>query len=115
MLTNILYVDTDDGDVAEVVLPTVWAICYHCRGDGSRALGGLAITASEWAEWDDEDRHAYRTGGYDTPCEDCGGSGKVSEVDEDALSVEHLAAWHAQQAEEAEYRSVCAQERAMGA
>lgn len=83
--------DPDSGD--EVVLPTRWAICSHCRGDGRRALGGLALTPEFLADWDEEDRMAYATGAYDTPCEDCDGSGKVREVDEDLVPERLLEVW----------------------
>lgn len=108
-------VDEGEDDEREVRLPTCWAICYECQGEGVRALGGMAITESEWREWDFEDRETYFSGGYDRPCEECGGSGKVRVIDEHSCSSDLLALYYdhvdAYNETEAIYRS----ERAMGA
>jgi DnaJ-class molecular chaperone len=56
-----------------------WEICAECDGHGRRDHPAFSngITSSEWAEWDPDDRETYMRGGYDVPCGDCGGSGKV--------------------------------------
>lgn len=70
--------------------PTVWAICDDCRGSGTRSLGGASFTASEWAEWDQDERDEYREGFYDRPCSACEGSGKVLEPDTENMSADQL-------------------------
>jgi hypothetical protein len=99
----------------ELALPTAWAICDDCRGNGTRALHGIAITSDEWADWDDEDRHAYLSGHYDTICQACDGSGKVEIVDEERCPPEVLAQYHRDQTELASLNQMEAMERAMGA
>jgi hypothetical protein len=74
----------DDGNDLE--LPGRYEICPDCDGHGVRALGGMAITSSEWEDWDCEEREGYFRGDYDTTCECCNGSGKIVMVDEDRLS-----------------------------
>lgn len=74
-----------EGEEIEVEIPSTWEICGSCRGDGARALGGEAITSSEWAEWDHDDQETYMSGGYDEHCGDCNGTGKLLIPDLDAL------------------------------
>lgn len=90
-------IEDDDGN--EIELPSCWAICGTCRGNGTLALHG----------------ETYMNGGYDTACDDCGGSGKLKVVDEDALSLELRAAWETWRRELAESRACEAAERRMGA
>lgn len=60
--------------------PGHWQICATCRGDGkhSRALG--AFTQEDWERESYEFKEDYLNGVYDSTCEECGGSGKVWEV-----------------------------------
>ena len=58
-----------------VQVPDNW--CEECEGRGTVALHGIAITASEFDEWDGDEIEAYSNGSYDTTCEACEGSGKV--------------------------------------
>ena len=53
-----------------------WVICPECDGDGhhARAMGEI-----NREEWDEEDFDHYMAGGYDSACDECGGSGKVRE------------------------------------
>ncbi len=53
--------------------------CPECRGKGTLALHGMAITADEWngPDWDDDMRDNYMAGHYDTLCEFCNGRGHV--------------------------------------
>jgi hypothetical protein len=64
-----------------------WEICDDCHGEGrhSKAIDGNGITGSEWAEWDDEDRGTYLSGGYDQTCGSCNGEGKVKILDDQDL------------------------------
>lgn len=109
---------TEDGD--EIVLPSKWAICDRCRGDGHHgnpAFDGLSADDPFWHD-DDPDEcfvRDYVAGKYDVFCEACDGSGKVREVDEDAMTPEQVEAWERQCYEAAEYRAICRMERMMGA
>ena len=75
-----------------------WVICPECHGEGkhAHAIDGNGITASEWAEWEPEERETYLAGGYDRTCEECDGSGKVkieeeTDEDEDETEIENEA------------------------
>jgi len=94
----ILYFETADGAVDEFKMPTTWAICPDCRGEGGSSAHLGAITSDEWngPDWDDESKELYLSGGYDRPCEHCGGSGKVKEVDRSRVAPDKLAAWDKQ-------------------
>lgn len=113
--THILYLE----DGTEVTLPTSWAICSHCRGNGTSSLYLGAITQSDrepGGNWEDPDEFAdYMEGKYDRACDTCSGSGKVRVVDIKRLSPEHLRLWEEQCNEEMEYQAMCAAERRMGA
>lgn len=83
------HTDGLEGDEVEVTVPGMWEICSGCRGNGThvhRAIDGNGITGSEWAEWDQDERETYLSGGYDVGCEDCGSSGKVVVPDEKSCS-----------------------------
>ncbi len=91
--------DADDasnpGCATPVDVPMCWAICERCDGDGQHDHPAFSngITASEWADdWDEESRETYLRGGYDVPCDDCGGSGKVRVPDLDKCSPQLRAA-----------------------
>ena len=63
-----------------------WEICHVCHGSGghSRRLGVIDPERL----YDEDFSQAYFRGDYDSRCERCHGSGKVSEIDTDALSPE---------------------------
>lgn len=65
--------------------PTHWEICHVCSGDGghSRRLGVV-----DPDDWEPEEFEEYLAGRYDAVCERCHGSGKVREINEDALTDE---------------------------
>src|ERR1039458_2455528 len=71
------------GPTATVLeLPTHWEICGECRGEGKSSEHLGCYTASEFAEsFDPDEAEDYFNGVYDRPCSDCGGTGKVREVD----------------------------------
>lgn len=72
-------------------LPKVWQICSHCRGNG-QSSAYLGAFTQEDREQDPDFFEAYMEGEYDRPCDVCGGTGKVQEVDVDNLDeVQRLA------------------------
>lgn len=83
----------EDEDGLEITLPTRWAICPTCEGNGTQTLHGEAFTQSEWSEacHDDPDfGENYMSGFYDTQCDGCRGSGKVRVVDVSLLDAKTL-------------------------
>ena len=109
--------DEESGDEVSVIFPAKFEVCDRCSGHGSHTnpnIDGNGITSSEWAEWDEESRETYMSGGYDVSCEECHGARVVKVVDEDALSAEQrkqFEEWHEQEsireredAEERRYR-----------
>lgn len=61
-----------------------YQVCPRCEGEGTHtnpSIDGNGITSSEWAEWDEEDREMYMTGGYDVQCELCKGQRVVTVTD----------------------------------
>lgn len=55
-----------------------WHICPRCDGEGKHSLALGAITSSDRAEWSDDEFSDYMAGGYDSRCETCRGSGKIT-------------------------------------
>lgn len=98
------YYDEND---EPVTLPTVWAICSTCRGDGhhSRHLGAFSGEEFDEAFGTPEEKEDYFAGVYDKTCEDCGGTGKVQIVDRDRLTDEQAERLREEEEAEAEYRA----------
>jgi len=74
---------SEDEDSLERV-PIKYEVCDTCEGKGahvSASIDAHGITQSEWAEWDQEERESYRSGGYDTTCVECHGKRIVPEID----------------------------------
>ena len=99
--------ETDDGDVELHELPAYWAICSTCRGNGRHSLHLGAITEEDRdRDWAPDEFEDYVHGGYDRPCEACGGSGKVLFVDPKTCKKELYEAYDAHlELEEEERRS----------
>jgi hypothetical protein len=101
-----------DGDEREVEVPHSWHICHRCSGEGTHtnpSIDGNGITESEWSEWSPEEREGYFAGDYDVPCEDCGGSGKVEEVETEAFqrrAPADYADWCKQSSDDEEYEQM---------
>ena len=69
-------VEDEDGEEITYTVPSKYEVCDGCSGKGSHvnpAIDGHGISGEEWAEWDDDERDAYRDGRYDVVCEDCNG------------------------------------------
>lgn len=95
-----------------IAIPYRWELCDSCEGEGKRALGGVSFTASEWHEWTDGDPDVisdYLSGGYDTICGECQGTGKVSVAASERMSEAMRTEYEAQ---ESAYRANRAEERA---
>ncbi|MEY2152345.1 hypothetical protein AB7849_15675 [Rhodanobacter sp. 115] len=58
-----------------------WVICPCCKGEGKRDMQGVV----DRDDFDDEEWAEYLDGSYDTPCSDCGGSGKMLATTADRL------------------------------
>jgi predicted methyltransferase len=95
-------------------LPSGWAICCTCRGNGRHSIGMGSFTSSELAEQGQDWVEDYMAGRFDSSCEDCEGTGKVLEVDRDRCRPDLLEAWDQEAEEEAEFQSICEHERRMG-
>lgn len=96
----------DDGEYT-LSLTAKYEICDRCRGKGTHTnpnIDGNGITESEWAEWDDEGREMYLSGGCDVRCEAGCTDGKVLVIDEDAVDKSlkvWIDAWHENEREAA--------------
>ena len=76
-----------------ITLPTRWAICPTCEGNGSHSQAIGAITGQEWLDdWSPEEREDSLNGAYDRHGETCDGSGKVLEVNRRACNTRELRA-----------------------
>jgi len=62
-----------------------WAICHRCDGHGVHDCFEGGMTQSEYADacGDPDFREDYGRGSYDTRCTECGGGGKIKEIDWD--------------------------------
>jgi hypothetical protein len=77
----VAWMDEAPDDDLRATLPTYWAICQDCQGEGHHAKHIGEITSDQWNhEWDEDERESYLRGGYDTRCDTCDGSGKVREI-----------------------------------
>ena len=94
--------ERDDGTEITVQLPAHWVICGTCDGDGKSSAHLGAFTQDEWAQEDDDFKQDYLDGVYDLPCPECGGSGKVMEIEREACT-------SPEQVEALEYLDVIAQ------
>ena len=113
----ILYLDTPEGLVEEVELPTIMEVCGTCSGKGTTvnpAVDGDGISAAEFAD-DPDFAEAYFRGDYDVSCRTCSGRRVVPVVNWDAMSAEYRRAYEAQLYEEAADQWQVDMERRVGA
>lgn len=64
------------GARSTVVVDSRFEVCSTCKGRGTHVNPNIdcgGITASEWAEWDHEEREHYWSGAYDVGCNQCHG------------------------------------------
>jgi hypothetical protein len=95
------------GDEVELHLPAKFILCSRCQGAGTHtnpSIDGNGITGSEWAEWDDEDRETYMSGGYDVTCETCKGERVVQVPDLERCTFAQKRALVRKRREEREYQ-----------
>lgn len=104
----------DDGSETDHTLPSRWEICHVCRGNGRHSLRLGCFTQDDMDEMGPDFEDDYMSGGYDSACDDCNGTGKVEVVDRERVSPAILASMEADADEEAEYQAMCAAERRMG-
>ena len=109
----ISYYDDDDENDQPVALPTKWAICTTCSGNGGHSRRFGTITSDEFygPDWDEDSREAYMRGDYDAQCEDCDGTGKVKVADRSRMTKEQQAKLDAEIRYEQEYQAEVAAER----
>lgn len=87
----------------EIPLPTCWAVCDRCHGEGKHsnpAIDGNGITASEMDEmcYHDEDfAENYFGGLYDVTCHQCDGKRVMKVVNLGAMSEEDIAEYQSEQ------------------
>ena len=97
MSTKRVVFEDEEGFEIELKLPCVWEVCQDCRGNGThvnRNIDGNGITASEWAEWDDDEKEGYFRGDYDVTCETCRGRTTVQVIDEERAALAFPEEWH---------------------
>jgi DnaJ-class molecular chaperone len=86
--------ENEEGEEVTDELPTRWAICSACEGEGkSSAYLGAITQEDRERDWSPEEFEGYMNGDYDKTCEACQGTGKVREVDEAVLPKALLAEW----------------------
>lgn len=79
-----------------VNVPTEWAICDRCGGDGHHGNPAFDGTSTDWwleGDPSGEDLDHYVSGRWDVHCDECGGSGKVRTMNEEQLSPELRQLW----------------------
>ncbi len=105
----------------EIQLPTCWAVCDRCHGEGKHsnpAIDGNGITASEMAEMCYEDEsfaENYFGGVYDVTCHQCDGKRVMKVVNLGAMSDADVAEYRSQQEQRRESELESYYERRAGA
>lgn len=113
-----LEVETDEGDLVELVLPTKFDVCPRCRGTGSHvnpAIDGNGLTAEDFDEAGEDFREDYMAGVYDVACYECQGKRVVAVPDFDRLTEAEKILWRKHVQEEADDRAAIEAEIRFGA
>jgi len=103
-------------DGEEVSLPTKWAVCSVCNGEGKHVAPGVDCNglSAEDFEQDPDFADEYFEGAYDVPCNRCSGRSTERVVDWDRVPANVREAYEAQQREEAAYEAMRLMEIRMG-
>lgn len=99
-----LMVTDETGD--EIELPSKWAICARCKGNGTHgnpAFDGMSASDEFWTD-DEEFTENYIRGHFDVQCEAGCKDGKVRTLDEDVATPEQVELWEGWLEEEHEAR-----------
>jgi|HubBroStandDraft_3_1064219.scaffolds.fasta_scaffold181248_2 hypothetical protein len=91
--------DQPDGSQLEIELPTTWAVCPVCEGDGTHVNPAIDCGGLSAEDFDEDPDFAedYRSGVYDVTCGHCGGRTTVQVLDRARCTDEQLAAYDRQQ------------------
>lgn len=81
-------VEDDNGEEHE--LPTVWAVCPTCNGEGKHTNPSIDCGGLTREDFDEDPDFAdeYKAGRYDVTCYGCKGRRVVKVVDESAMTPE---------------------------
>lgn len=112
-MTKVPFIYSED-DGEPISLPYKWEICSHCSGEGRSSAYLGAFTWDELREQGDEFIEDYFAGGYDRPCDCCGGSGKITVADYDKMTEDEIKKYEQQLRDDYEYESMRRAERRMG-
>lgn len=93
-----------------VNLPARWFICSHCDGHGKSSAYLGAFSMEDLAE-DPDFAEEYFAGGYDKPCPECQGTGKVFALDRETNLTPAQAEALADYDEQQEAYAACEAER----
>jgi hypothetical protein len=74
-----------DEDGNEMKLPTKWAICPDCGGEGGSSAHLGVLTTGDWEQ---EELDDYFAGHYDRSCSPCDGTGKLKVPNHNAMTAE---------------------------
>lgn len=109
----VLYLD----DGSEVELPTTWAVCPVCNGEGKHVNPSIDCNGLGWEDFDADPDFAedYFSGNYDVTCNECRGRTTVLVPDLDAMTDDQRRQWERQQEEEAASRAEYLAEVRLGA
>lgn len=115
MTATITVWEDENTEVAETV-PFTFEVCPTCDGKGTHVNPSIDCDGLSREDFDADPDFAeeYMAGRYDQQCNGCGGRRVVPVMNEDRVKPELLKQIKAEQRADAEYRSICRAERAMG-
>jgi len=104
---------TDEG---EIELPTKWAVCPICQGEGTHTNPSIDCGGLTQDDFDQDPhfREEYMSGVYNVQCNYCEGRRVVAVVDPDQMELEVFEEYCQQLEEEQQFEAECRAERAMG-